>query len=325
MYDVVSFGETMIRLRPPGFQRLEQADALEMSIGGTELNMAAGLARLGLKTCWVSKLVDNSLGRFIANKGRELGVDMSHVVWTAEGRVGVYFIEQSVHPRPTTLIYDRKNSAITTLQPGEIDWVGLLRNARLFHTSGINPALGPNVARETRAALAAAREVGCKVSFDPNMRFTLWSVEEARRAFADLMPYVDILFASAEALDLLFEIKGEPLAQALAAKDKYGLEVVVLGKRETLGQTRGAWSSMAVADRVYEGVRREMEIVDRIGTGDAYAAGFLYGYLTEGLERAVAYGDAMCVLKHTIPGDLPWLNVADVAELLGGTAGILRR
>ena len=325
LYDVVTFGETMVRLRPPGYRRIEQTDTLEMSVGGTELNTAAGLARLGLKSCWVSKLVDNSLGRFIANKGRELGVDMSRVVWTKEGRVGVYFIEQGAEPRPTSIIYDRRDSAITTLQPGEVDWAGLLKEARLFHTTGINPALGPNVARETEVALAAAKQTGCKVSFDPNMRFTLWSVEDARRAFARLMPYVDILFASAEALDLLFGIKGEPLEATRAAKEKYGLEAVVLGRRESLGQLRGAWSSVVVADRVYEGRRREMEVVDRIGAGDAYAAGFLYGYLTEGFERAVAYGDAMCVLKHTIPGDLPWLNDADVGEQLAGLVAGLRR
>ncbi len=325
MYDVVAFGETMVRLKAPGFQRLEQADSLEMSIGGTELNMMGGLARLGLKTAWVSKLVDNPLGRFIANKGRELGVDMSHIVWARDGRVGTYFIEQAVHPRPTTLVYDRKDSAITTLRPGEIDWPGLLAQTRLFHTSGINPALGPNVARETKAALAAAKQVGCKVSFDPNMRFTLWTVEEAKRAFAELMPYVDLLFASADALDLLFDIKGEPLAQAWTAKEKFGLEVVVLGQRESLGQTRGAWSSFAVADRVYRGQRREMEIVDRIGSGDAYGAGFLYGYLKGDLQLAVDYGDAMCVLKHTIPGDLPWIDFADVTALLAGATFGLRR
>ena len=325
MYDAVTFGEAMVRLRPPGYQRLEQADSLEMSIGGTELNTAAGLARLGLKTCWVSKLVDNPLGRFIANKGRELGVDMAHVVWTDEGRVGTYFIEQAAHPRPITIVYDRKESAITTIQPGEVDWAALFRQTRLFHTTGINPSLSANVARETTAAMAAAKAAGCKVSFDPNMRFNLWTVEEARRAFAELLPYVDILFSPAEALAMFFDITGEPISAARAARDRFGLEVVVMGRRENLGQLRGAWSSVAVADQVYEGQRREMEIVDRIGAGDAYAAGFLRGYLAGDLAQAVAWGDAMCVLKHTIPGDLPWLTAAEVDELVAGTARGIRR
>lgn len=326
-YDLVTFGETMVRLHPPGYQRIEQANVLEMSIGGTELNTAAGVARLGLKTCWVSKLVDNALGRFIANKARELGVDTTQIVWTKEGRVGTYFIEQGAHPRPTNVIYDRKNSAITTLAEGEIDWRGLLGRTRLFHTTGINPALGPNVARETATAMATAKQVGCKVSFDPNMRFTLWTVEEAKRAFLALLPHVDILFASADALHLFFDIThADPAEAAREARDRFGLEMVVLGRRESLGQMRGAWSSMVVADRVYESERREMEIVDRIGGGDAFAAGFLYGYLTTGsIEQAMAYGDAMCVYKHTILGDLPWIDRAELADFIAGKTAGLRR
>ncbi|MHB1133811.1 MAG: sugar kinase [Chloroflexota bacterium] len=325
MYDVVTFGETMVRLSPPGFRRLEQTDSLEMSIGGTELNTAAALARLGRRVCWVSKLVDNGLGRFIANKGRELGVDMSRVIWAHEGRIGTYFIEQAVSPRPISLIYDRKDSAINTLQPGEIDWPSLFAGTRLFHTTGINPALSPAVARETKVAMLAAKAAGCKVSFDPNMRFNLWTVEEARRAFLELVPLADILFSPAEALDLFFGIKGEPFAAAQEARRRFGLALVVMGRRESLGQVRGAWSSAVVGERVWEGERREFEIVDRIGTGDAYAAGFFHGYLDGDLAKAVAWGDAMCALKHTIPGDLPWLTASEVAELVAGSTRSIRR
>lgn len=325
MYDVVTFGETMVRLKAPGFQRLEQASHLELGIGGTELNMACGLARLGLRATWVSKLVDNPLGRYVANKARELGVDTSHIVWTNEGRVGLYFIEQGAQPRATSLIYDRKQAAITTLQPGEVDWPAIFAEARLFHTTGINPALGPNVARETEVAMAAAKAAGCRVSFDPNMRFTLWTVDEAKAAFAKLMPYVDVFFASAEALDLFYGIKGEPVEAALAAKERFGLEVVVLGRRESIGQLRGAWSSIAVADRVYAGERREFEVVDRVGAGDAFTAGFLFGYLQGDLQKAVEWADAMCALKHTVPGDQPWLDKADVEAVLAGANLNLRR
>ncbi len=325
MYDVVTFGETMVRLSPPGQRRLEQTNTLEMGIGGTELNTACALSRLGRRVCWVSKLVDNALGRFIANKGREFGVDVGQIAWTGEGRVGTYFIEQAAQPRPISIIYDRRDSAITTLRPSEIDWPSLFQQARLFHTTGINPALGPNVARETKAAMAAAKEAGCKVSFDPNMRFNLWTVAEARRAFLELLPYVDVLFSPAEALDLFFDLKGEPVEAAQAARERWHLEVVVMGRRESLGQLRGAWSSLAVADQVCEGQRREFEVVDRIGAGDAYAAGFLHGYLDGDLAKGVAYGDALCVLKHTVPGDLPWLTMAEVEDLLAGGARSIRR
>jgi len=174
MYDVVTLGETMLRLAPPDFERLEQARTYNVTAGGSESSAAVGIARMGLKVAWVSKLPKSPLGRFIANKIREHGVDTSHVVWMDGGRAGVYFLEFGSTPRPSQVIYDRKDSAISTLTAGEINWKPIFEGTKLFHTSGITPALSKNCAEATAKAVSEARAAGCLVSFDMNYRTKLW-------------------------------------------------------------------------------------------------------------------------------------------------------
>src|ERR671935_879907 len=143
-YDVVTFGEAMIRLSPPGFRRLEQARSLDVQVGGAELNTAVALARLGRRSTWVSRLTDNPLGRLIANHAREAGVATEHVVWTPEDRVGLYFLEFGAAPRASSVLYDRKGSAIANVRPGMVPWQRVLAGAKWFHVTGITPALGPS-------------------------------------------------------------------------------------------------------------------------------------------------------------------------------------
>ncbi len=153
MYDLVSFGETMLRLSPPDYRRIEHAYSYDANAGGAEMSVACNVSRLGLKTAWVSRLTDNSMGHFIRNKAREQGVDTSHIIWTKEGRVGIYFVEFGANPRPSRVIYDRSHSAMSMIKPGEVDWAGILKGVKWFYTTGITPALSASAAAATVEAL----------------------------------------------------------------------------------------------------------------------------------------------------------------------------
>src|SRR5438477_10635401 len=164
--EVITFGEAMVRLSPPNFRRLEQARSLELFVGGAELNTAVGLARLGHSAAWVSRLTRNPLGRLIANHAREAGVSTEHVLWTDEDRVGVYFLEFGAAPRASSVLYDRKGSAIAHIRPGMVDWATVFDGARWFHVTGITPALSATAAEATKEALTAARAAGISTSID---------------------------------------------------------------------------------------------------------------------------------------------------------------
>src|SRR5437763_2563837 len=177
--DVVTFGEAMVRLSPPGFRRLEQARSLDLFVGGAELNTAVGVGRFGHAAAWVSRLTNNALGRLIANHAREAGVSTEHVVWTEEDRVGVYYLELGAAPRASSVLYDRKGAAIANVRPGMIPWDRIFAGAKWFHVTGITPALSPSAAETTREALKAARAAGVGTSIDLNYRVKLWTQEEA--------------------------------------------------------------------------------------------------------------------------------------------------
>ena len=325
MYDVVTLGETMLRLAPPDFQRLEQTQNFNVTAGGSESSTAVGIARMGLKVAWVSKLPRNPLGRFIANKIREHGVDTSNVVWTNNGRVGVYFLEFGSTPRPSQVIYDRKDSAISTLTANEVDWKRLFKGVRLFHTSGITPALSGSCAEATARAISEARDAGCIVSFDMNYRTKLWSPEEARTCLSDLLKKVNILITTRQDTTRVFGLEGSPEELARKLKDIFGFDIVAITLREPLTVQTGRWTSIALADKIYSGKVYDLEIIDRVGSGDSFTAGFLYGYLTDGVEKGIAYGDAMAALKHSFPGDITWVTEEEVVALIKGEGARIKR
>src|SRR5713226_731704 len=194
--EVITFGEAMIRLSPPNFQRLEQTSSLDLQAGGAELNTAVALARLGRSAAWVSRLTQNPLGRIIANRAQEAGIGTEHVVWTDDDRVGIYFLEFGAAPRASSVLYDRKGSAIAQMRTGMVDWRAIFEGARWFHVTGITPALSATCAETTREALAAARTVGVQVSIDLNYRAKLWSQADARRWMTELMQFCDILITT---------------------------------------------------------------------------------------------------------------------------------
>ncbi len=327
VFDVVTFGETMVRLASPPFRRLEQTSTLEVTVGGSEHNVASGVSRLGLAATWVSRLPDNPLGRMVRNKAREFGVDTSFVVWVKGERVGLYFVEYGASPRSSSVLYDRADSAISHIQPGEVDWPRILTGARLFHTSGITPALSPSAAAVTAEALQAAKDAGCLVSYDLNYRAKLWSPDEARACQEPLMEQVDILMTTEEDTARVFGITADDYNQvAVRLADRFGFEVVTITLRGTPSVWRNTWSAIAYAGGVlYDDRTYDIEVVDRVGGGDAYDAGFLYGYLTGDVERGVRYGNAFAALGQTAWGDLNWATLAEVeAQLKGAGLRIAR-
>jgi 2-dehydro-3-deoxygluconokinase len=313
MYDIVTFGETMIRLTPPNFQRLEQANGFEVGVSGAELNTATGLARLGMRTTWVSRLVDSPLGRMIANRAREQNVDTSIILWAKEGRVGLCYYEIGASTRASQVIYDQANAAISQLKPGDVDWVTILKGARAFHISGITPALSENCAEAFKEAVTEAKNAGCVVSLDINYRSGLWSKEAARECIIGLLKDVTILFTTLDEASAVLGLEGDAEEVAREIASRWKVPVVAITLREAPSVLRNIWRSLALADgKIYTGKTIDLELIDRMGSGDSYDAGFLYGYLTGDLSKAVVYGDALAAIKHSVPADYTWVTPAEL-------------
>jgi 2-dehydro-3-deoxygluconokinase len=327
MADVIAFGEVMVRLAPPHFQRLEQARSLDVEIGGAELNTAAGLARLGRSAAWVSCLPDNPLGRLVANRVREVGVCDRFVRYVPDARCGLYFLEFGAAPRASSILYDRKDSAIAQVQPGTFDWPAVFTGAKWFHVTGITAALSAGAAATVDEAMRAARAARVRTSVDLNYRSKLWSREDAARVMGALLPRCDVLIASEADADHLFGITGPHFA-AVAEKlvGRFGAKVVVGTKREAELVWRNKFAAVGYADgRLHESAWYDVEIVDRLGAGDALAAGLIHGLLDNDLKKGIDYGAAMGALKHTIPGDLPWVTAEEVEAVLQGQGLRVRR
>jgi 2-dehydro-3-deoxygluconokinase len=319
-YEVITFGEAMLRLSPPQFRRLEQTSSLDVQVGGAELNTAVGLARLGRSTAWVSRLTNNAIGRLIANRTREAGVGTDHLVWTNEDRVGVYFLEFGAAPRASSVLYDRKGSAIAHIRPEMVPWATVFRGARWFHVSGITPALSPSAAETTREALQAARAAKVVTSIDLNYRAKLWSQADAGRWMSEFMPLCDVLITTEEDIERVFGITGKDYEDVSAQVAKrFPLRVVAITLRENPLVWKNTWTAIAYQDgKVHRTRTYEVEIVDRLGAGDSFAAGLIHGLLDGDLQKGVDYGVAASALKHTVPGDFVWITHEEVEALLKG-------
>jgi 2-dehydro-3-deoxygluconokinase len=320
MADVITFGEAMIRLSPPNFRRLEQARSLDVQVGGAELNTAVALARLGRSSAWVSRLTDNPLGRLIANHAREAGVATDHLVWTKDDRVGVYYLELGAAPRASSVLYDRKGSAIAAIRPGMVDWTKVFGGACWFHVTGITPALSATAAEATREALAAARGAGLGTSIDLNYRVKLWTPEQAGRCMSELMQLCDYLVTTEEDIERVFGITGKDYEEAAArTAARFPLKAVAITLRDNPLVWKNSWTAMVWQDsKVLRTRTYEVEIVDRLGAGDSFAAGLIHGLLDGDVQKGLDWGVATSALKHSIPGDFAWVTRAEVEALLQG-------
>jgi len=318
VYDLLTFGEAMIRLAPPRHCRLEQTGLLEVEVGGSELNAAVAAQRMGLKTAFVTKLTRNSLGRLIEDKAREHGVDMTYAVWTDENRIGLYFVEFGSAPRPNSVLYDRRESAIASGVSDDFDWDLILPQGKVFHTSGITPALSPSMAEATLDAVRRAKKRGLLVSIDLNYRERLWSREQARRVMSEILNMADVLLTTEEDTERVFGITGsdyEEVARLVA--EQFELCAVAITLRGTPSVKRNTWSAIAYCDNeIHSAPTYEIEVVDRVGSGDSFAGGFLYGYLTGGSDLGVRYGAAVSALKQTTHGDFCWTTREEAERVM---------
>jgi 2-dehydro-3-deoxygluconokinase len=317
-YDVVTFGEAMVRLSPPNFRRLEQARSLEVFGGGAELNTAVGLARLGRSTAWVSRLTQNPLGRLLCNHAREAGVSTEHILWTNADRVGVYFLEFGAAPRASSVLYDRKDSAMANIRPGMVDWPAVFAGVRWFHVTGITPALSANAALATQEALQAARAARVQISIDLNYRAKLWTPAEAGRCMADCLQYCDVLITTEEDVERVFQIKGKDYEDVAAqVAHRFSLPVVAVTLRDNPLVWKNSWTGIAYqSGAIFRTRTYEVEIVDRLGAGDSFAAGLIHGLLDGDVQKGLDYGVAASALKHSIPGDFDWVTPDEVEALL---------
>ncbi len=314
---VITLGETMLMFAPPRHELMEICNTFQAYIGGSETNVAVGLEKLGVHAGWIGKLPDNALGRKIGNGIRALGVDVSGIVWTDKGRLGTFYIEWGAVPRPTRTIYDRKDSAATTLNVEELNWE-LIKNAEWLHMTGISPALSPICRKSSAEIVKRAHASGVKVSFDLNYRSLLWQPEEAREAWREILPYASLIITT-EADALLLCDRDCAREKALKTiYDVYHPEAVVM--------TCGGDGSMAYDGQQIMAVGTwALEVVNRLGAGDAFDAGLLYGIITADLRTGLAYGNAMAVLKMTIPQNMPLIERHDIDRLLAGDIDRLMR
>jgi 2-dehydro-3-deoxygluconokinase len=331
----VTFGEIMLRLKPPGAERFFQSPILEATFGGGEANVATALARFGCDTSFVSVIPAHAIGDACIAELRRHGIDTSRIVRKG-ARLGIYFIEAGANQRPSVVIYDRAGAAIAEAHTGDIDWAAALAGAGWFHITGITPAISQSAAELSLEAVQAARKMGLTVSCDLNYRKNLWKYgKSAPEVMAELVKHVDVAIANEEdcqkALGVSVPVdvesgKLEPAQyRALAEKVLHAhpsLKSIAITLRESRSADENGWSAVFhtgsefLVSRHYE-IR---DIVDRVGTGDTFAAGLIYGLTHlptphEALEFAVA---ASC-LKHSIPGDLPLLSAAEVKSLMSGS------
>ena len=327
--DLVTLGETMLRLTPPASLRLEQTPVLEVGVGGTESNTAVGLARLGLRVAWISRLPDTPLGRRVAQALAAQGVDTAHVVWASGERLGLYFLEPGTTPRATQVLYDRTHSAMSRMRPDELPQEPFRPGAaRHLHLTGITLALGKGPRAVAWEALQRARAAGMTVSFDVNYRARLWSPSQAQEACRPFLAAADLVILPRRDAHTVFQApKAATPEELLTHMGRLAPEatvVLTLGPAGAIGQEPG---QPPVHQPAYP-----TSSVDRIGVGDAFSAGLLFGYLGRQdtmpwLPQALRWASAMAALKFTIPGDLPLVHPAEVQALVeqGPPAGGVER
>ncbi|HBH13349.1 MAG: PfkB domain protein [Clostridiales bacterium 38_11] len=334
MKKIVTFGEIMLRLSPPGFQRFVQAKGFDAFYGGGEANVAFSLSQYGLATSYVTKLPKNPLGQAAANELRRFGVNIDSILWDKE-RLGIYFCEKGASMRPSIVVYDRADSSIAKATKGDFDWKEIFEDAQWFHFTGITPALGPNVAEICLEACQVAKELGVKISCDLNFRKNLWTSAEAKETMTKLMPYVDILVANEEDAEKVFGIKAENTNVEAGSLDVEGyktvadklissfdLEKVAITLRESISASDNGWSGILYdGKQFYQGPKYTVRIVDRVGGGDSFCAGLIYS-LISGYEpqEAIDFAVAASALKHTIEGDFNVVEVEEVRKLMKGDA-----
>lgn len=322
-FDLLSLGELMLRLSPPANERITRGDTFGKQVGGAEMNAIAGSAMLGLRCGIISKLPANDLGTYIKNRVRECGVSDDYLVYDGDkdARLGVYYYESGAYPRKPRIVYDRKNTSVNKIDVSDYPDT-LYASARCFHTSGITLALSPQCRKTAIEMMKHFKEQGALISFDVNFRGNLWSGDEARECINTILPYVDIFFCSEDTARLTFLKEGDAKSIMKSFTEEYPISIVASTQRIVHSPKRHTFGSIiysAKEDKYYEEAPyADIEVVDRIGSGDAYISGVLYGLLAHGgdYQRALQYGNATSALKNTIPGDLLSTDLKEIEGII---------
>lgn len=340
---VVTFGEIMLRLSAPGYTRIAQSQNFEVTFGGGEANVAVSLSNYGFDSYFVTKLPKHEIGQSAVNHLRRFGVKEDYIIRGGD-RIGIYFLETGASQRASKVIYDRDNSAITQMKKNEIDWSKVFQNTKWFHWTGITPALGKNQQECLALACEKAKEAGAIISCDLNFRAKMWSETEAQSVMKPLMKFVDVCIANEEDAEKSLGLKAEKtnievgkldedsyFNVAKKLKEIYKFKTVAITLRESFSATKNGWSALLLdgneCKSPYRSSRYEIDIVDRIGGGDAFASGLIYGLLTKTNSKdALEFAVAASCLKQTIPGDFNLVSIDEVEKLVnsGGSGRVER-
>ena len=315
-FDVTSLGEMLLRLSVPSGERLENTNHLDVYPAGTEANVLSLLSRLERKTHWAGALPRNSLGRLAANALRTAGVDTNGILWNEGGRMGTYYVEFGALPRGIQVTYDRAHSCMAQLKPAEIDWDSLL-DTRLLHLTGITPALSPSCREVVERALERAKQYSVPVSFDVNYRQKLWTKTDAQKTLLPMMQEVDLLFCSARDAKNLFDCEGtkQEIAQSMLDISHTKYVVITNGKEGALLWDGKEW--------LHEPARTT-QMIDRLGAGDALAAGVIHGWLDGNVKAGLRYGVTLAALALSQLGDMVITNKAELLALSKGDSTLTR-
>jgi len=329
----VTFGELMLRLAPEGYLRFVQADRLQATFGGGEANVAVSLANYGMDAAFVTKLPDNDIGQAAVNSLRRFGVDTGKIVRGGD-RIGIYYLEKGASQRPSKVIYDRAASAIALAKREDFDWDKIFEGVEWFHFTGITPALSDNATEITMDAVKAAKKKGITVSCDLNYRKKLWSKAKAKEVMTSLMPYVDVLIANEEDSADVFGITADNTDISKGSLDKegyksvakklvdaFGFKYVAITLRGSISANDNKWSAMLFDGKDYYFSREYMiHIVDRVGGGDSFGGGLIYGmtHFPSDNQKIIEFAVGASCLKHSIEGDYNMVTVDEVLKLIGG-------
>ncbi len=322
-FAVLGIGEVMLRLSPQVCERISHSETFEKRAGGSELNVVSGISMLGEKTGIITKLPKNDIGKFVKHKVRYSGTSDRFITYdnSPEKRLGIYYYESGAYPRLSAVSYDRRASSFTTFKKEELP-VAAYSSAALFHTSGITLALGEYVRENVKDVMRRFKEEGTLISFDVNYRSALWSEEEAKDVILSVMPMVDVLFISEETSRRMFGMRGSLPEIHREFKQKFdNLEIIASTKRIATSPRHHSFSSLVYDCRedihFEEEPYRDIDVVDRIGSGDAYVAGALYALLRfRDIRKIAEYGDAMAALKNTVMGDMTECDLGDIERII---------
>ena len=322
-FDLITFGETMLRLSPPVNELINKSNTFTKHAGGAELNVASGVSLLGLRTAIITRLPDNQLGTFIKNRIRSSSVSDDYIIFdkSPEARVGVYYYENGAYPRKPTVVYDRKHSSITKIKPEEIPQ-DIYGKTRMFYTSGITLALSEATRTLAIDMIKKFKAAGAQIAFDVNYRANLWDEDTARTTIKQILPYLDILFISEESCRRMFKKTGTLQDMHREFCREYpNIQLIASSEREVISPKVHSFTSTVYLKRLdkffHEEPYKDIDVVDRIGSGDAYCAGVLFGLLKfDDAQTAVEFGNATCATKNTIFGDLPVSDYDEIKSII---------